>query len=152
MIHGPGNKGNLNLLYKFVKKGIPYPLAAFKNKRSFLSVDNLCFVIKTLIKQDGHVSGIYNLADDEALATSEVVSILAKAINKVPKLWQIPKPIIHGLAKIGDVLKLPINTERLNKLTENYVVSNSKLKQALNLELPLTATEGLIISAKSFSV
>ncbi len=38
MIHGPGNKGNLNLLYKFVQKGIPYPLAAFDNERSYLSV------------------------------------------------------------------------------------------------------------------
>ncbi len=35
MIHGPGNKGNLNLLYKVVRKGVPYPLAAYSNKRSF---------------------------------------------------------------------------------------------------------------------
>src|SRR5690606_15400334 len=26
MIHGPGNKGNLSLLYKIVEKGIPWPL------------------------------------------------------------------------------------------------------------------------------
>src|SRR5690606_33150615 len=39
MIHGPGNQGNLNLLYKVVEKGIPWPLAAFENKRSFLSID-----------------------------------------------------------------------------------------------------------------
>src|SRR5690606_7923130 len=41
MIHGPGNKGNLNLLFGFAKKGLPFPLAAFENQRSFLSVDNL---------------------------------------------------------------------------------------------------------------
>ena len=35
MIHGPGNKGNLNLLYKIVSKNIPWPLGAFENKRSF---------------------------------------------------------------------------------------------------------------------
>src|SRR5690606_34965976 len=45
MIHGPGNRGNLNLLYKIVKKGIPWPLAAFENQRSFLSIDNLNFLI-----------------------------------------------------------------------------------------------------------
>src|SRR5690606_1547157 len=50
MIHGPGNKGNLNLLYKFVQKGIPYPLAAFENRRSFLSIDNLNFVILQLLQ------------------------------------------------------------------------------------------------------
>ena len=51
MIHGPGNKGNLNLLYKFVAKGIPYPLAAFENKRSFLSIENLCYAVKEILNQ-----------------------------------------------------------------------------------------------------
>ena len=52
MIHGPGNKGNLILLYNVIKKGIPYPLGAFENRRSFTSVDNLCFVISQLIEKD----------------------------------------------------------------------------------------------------
>ena len=41
MIHGPGNKGNLNLFYGVVSKGIPWPLGAFENRRSFTSIDNL---------------------------------------------------------------------------------------------------------------
>src|SRR4051812_35663538 len=49
MTHGPGNKGNLNLLFKIINKGFPYPLAVFSNKRSFLSVGNLCFIIKEII-------------------------------------------------------------------------------------------------------
>ena len=151
MIHGPGNKGNLNLLYKFVQKGVPYPLAAFNNKRSFLSVENLCFVIAKVLRMD-IPSGIYNVADDNALSTNEVVKILAKSLNKQPKLWAIPNSLIRGIAKIGDVFKLPLNTERLNKLTENYVVSNKKLKRALNSELPLATNEGLAITAKSFGL
>ena len=35
MIHGPNNKGNLNLLYSFVSKGIPYPFGKYANRRSF---------------------------------------------------------------------------------------------------------------------
>ena len=49
MIHGPGNKGNLNLLYNVVKKGIPWPLGSFENRRSFTSIDNLCYVIEGLL-------------------------------------------------------------------------------------------------------
>src|SRR5690606_9961467 len=49
MIHGPGNKGNLNLLYKVVEKDVPWPLAAFRNQRSFLSIDNLCFLLERMI-------------------------------------------------------------------------------------------------------
>lgn len=151
MVHGPGNKGNLNLLYKFVKKGIPYPLASFDNKRSFLSAKNLCFIINELIIRKDITGGVYHIADDEVLSTNEVVSILALSLKKrQPKLWRIPTVIIKNMARIGDYLHLPLTTERLNKLTENYIVSNKKLKAALNKELPLTAFEGLKICADSF--
>jgi nucleoside-diphosphate-sugar epimerase len=151
MIHGPGNKGNLNLLYKFVKKGIPYPLAAFNNERSFLSIQNFCFIIKEIIESNSILSGIYNISDDEALSTNEVVSVLGESLNVKPKLWKIPQAIIKLTAKVGDFLHLPLTTERLNKLTECYIVDNRKLKAALNVELPLKAIEGLKITANSFN-
>ncbi|MCD0486884.1 NAD-dependent epimerase/dehydratase family protein [Pedobacter sp. MC2016-14] len=150
MIHGPGNKGNLNLLYQFVKKGIPWPLAAFDNKRSFLSVENLCFVIKEILNHPHIPSGIYNVADDEALSTSTVVSILAASLQQEPKLWFLPKGLVCKLAKLGDTLRLPLNTERLTKLTESYVADNSKIKQVLQQDLPLSAREGLKLTANSF--
>ncbi|MDQ8004313.1 MAG: NAD-dependent epimerase/dehydratase family protein [Pedobacter sp.] len=150
MIHGPGNKGNLNLLYKFVQKGIPYPLAAFENKRSFLSVENLCFVIKQLLEKEV-ASGVYNVADNEALSTNKVVEILASSSNKQAKLWKIPTGLIKGMAKIGDVLRLPLSSERLQKLTESYVVSNHKIKTALGVHFPISTIEGLAITAKSFN-
>ncbi len=151
MIHGPGNKGNLNLLYKFVKRGIPYPLAGFDNKRSFLSVENLCFIIKELIDRDDIESGVYHVADDGSLSTNEVVSILAASISRKPVLWKISPGVIQFIAKIGDIAHMPLTTERLNKLTESYVVSNQKIKIALNKELPLTIVAGLEITANSFS-
>jgi len=151
MIHGPGNKGNLNLLFKFVKKGIPYLLAGFNNKRSFLSVENLCFIINELITRDDIPTGIYHVADDIALSTNAVVTILASSLNSKPKLFKISPVIVKFLAKVGDHLRLPLTTERLNKLTESYVVSNERIKKALNKELPLTAIEGLKITADSFN-
>lgn len=150
MIHGPGNKGNLNLLYQMVKKGIPYPLAAFCNRRSFLNVANLCFVIKKLIESSCIGSGIYNVSDDDALSTKDVVSILASGLNVKPKLWKVPVKIINLLAKLGDLLHLPLTTERLKKLTESYVVSNEKIKHALHIDLPYSTKEGLISTANSF--
>jgi len=152
MIHGPGNKGNLNLLYKVVKKGVPWPLAAFDNQRSFLSIDNLCYLIEQMLVQVNLKSGVYNFADDEALSTNELVALISKTLNKKPKLWRIPAGLIKGTAKIGDVLPLPLNSERLKKLTESYVVSNTKIKQALGIDnLPLAAKEGLEKTIKSFS-
>lgn len=150
MIHGPGNKGNLNLLYQFVKKGIPYPLAAFNNQRSFLSIKNLCFVIKEILEND-IPSGIYHVADDESLSTNDLVKEIALSLGLKPKLWAIPSNLISAIAKLGDKIKLPLNTERLNKLTENYIVSNLKIKTALGKELPIKAREGLRKTILSFN-
>ena len=150
MIHGPNNKGNLNLLYSFVSKGIPYPFGAYENKRSFLSVDNLCFVVKELIEIPIE-SGVYNVADDEALSTKELVEIIGEVINKKVKIWKTPKAIINLIAKIGDILPLPVNSERVQKLTENYVVSNKKIKENIKKELPLSVKEGITVTIKSFN-
>ena len=71
MIHGPMNKGNLSLLYNFVSKGIPWPLGAFENLRSFCSIDNLLFIIDELIENKMIPSDIYNIADDKPLSTKQ---------------------------------------------------------------------------------
>lgn len=151
MIHGPGNKGNLNLLFSIVKRGIPWPLGAFENSRSFLSVENLCFVIKEIL--EGKLeSGVYNVADDETFSTNNLIQLIAVSQNKKPRVLKVPQPLIKVISKIGDVLKLPLNTERLHKLTENYVVSNAKLKNALGKELPVSGRNGLLSTFNSFNI
>lgn len=150
MIHGPNNKGNLNLLYSFVTKGIPYPFGSYKNKRSFVSVENLCFIIHELLTNQSIPSGVYNISDDSSLATNEVVQIMGETMGKKARILNIPKFLTQSVARLGDVLPIPVNSERLQKLTENYVVSNQKIKQAINKELPLTAKEGLKKTIASF--
>lgn len=151
MIHGPGNKGNLNLLYKVVEKGIPWPLAAFENNRSFLSIDNLSFLVLQMLQNKEVASGIYNFADDETISTNQLIKIIGKASGKKIKLWSISRNLITGISKVGDKIKLPLNSERLKKLIESYVVSNQKIKTALGInKLPLSAEEGLIKTIQSF--
>ncbi|HSI78402.1 MAG TPA: NAD-dependent epimerase/dehydratase family protein [Lunatimonas sp.] len=149
MIHGPGNKGNLNLLYGFAKKGLPFPLAAFDNQRSFLSVDNLCFVIKRLMENQ-IPPGIYHIADDETFSTNQLIQLMAQSLGKKPHLWKIPTKLIIAAAKVGDRLHLPLNSERLQKLTESYLASNKKIKLALGEEFPVAAEEGLMRTFDSF--
>ena len=151
MIHGPGNKGNLNLLYGVVKKGIPWPLGAFENKRTFTSIDNLCFIVNGLLTKDVE-SGIYNINDDETVSTNELIEIICSALGKKAHIWRIPRGLMEGIAKIGGMLHLPLNPERLQKLTENYVSSNVKIKHALGVDkLPMRAKDGLTKTIKAFS-
>lgn len=151
MIHGPGNKGNLNLLYNVVRKGIPWPLGAFENRRTFTSIGNLCFVINGLLNKDVP-SGIYNMGDDEALSTNELIEEICKSLGKKAHIWKLPKGLMNGVAKVGAWLHLPLNQERLRKLTENYISSNAKIKAALGIErMPVDAREGLQVTLESFA-
>lgn len=150
MIHGPGNKGNLNLLYNVVSKGIPWPLGAFENRRSFTSIGNLCMVIEGLLTRNV-TSGIYHIGDDEALSTNELIEVICKAMCKKSHIWKIPKKLMNRVAKAGGWLHLPLNPLRMQKLTENYVVSNAKIKSALGIKnMPIRAKDGLADTIKSF--
>lgn len=150
MIHGPGNKGNLNLLYSVVRKGIPWPLGAFKNRRTFTSIDNLTYVIDSLLLQEID-SGIYNMADDEALSTNQLIQLICESLGKKAHIWYINRGFITWCAKIGGILHLPLNPDSLKKLTEDYVVSNAKIKKAIGIErMPVNARDGLINTFNSF--
>jgi nucleoside-diphosphate-sugar epimerase len=150
MIHGPGNKGNLNLLYSVVRKGIPWPLGSFDNKRTFTSIDNLTFVINGLLTKPV-MSGIYHMADDDAVSTNHLIELICQSLGKKAHIWHVSKGLIECAAKVGNVLHLPLNSDRLNKLTENYVASNAKIKQALDInKMPISAEQGLLKTLNSF--
>ncbi|MCG8309336.1 MAG: NAD-dependent epimerase/dehydratase family protein [Cytophagales bacterium] len=149
MIHGPGNKGNLNLLYKFVKSGLPYPLAAFDNQRSFLSIDNFCFVINEII-HNRLDQGNYLLSDNDSISTAELVKLIGEVTGTNVRFLKIPKYLAFATARMGSVFKAPFNKNTLAKLVEDMKVSNKKLLLNLGEELPVSTREGLLKTIQSF--
>ncbi len=152
MVHGPGDKGNLGLLYKLVSKGIPYPLASFNNQRSFISLDNFCFFVEQIIeKHDKMDSGIYHISDDESVSTKDIIRIIKDITNSKAPNVALPKLLVILLARIGDMVPIPLNTKRLKKMTSNLLVSNQKTKNVLEItKLPYSAEEGLEKTIRSF--
>lgn len=151
MIHGPGNKGNLNLLYSVVRKGIPWPLGSYENLRSFCSIDNISYVVEQLIVKENIASGIYHVGDDEPLSTNELIGLISKSVGKKSRIWKLPKGLMDTAARVGGVLHLPLNKDRLQKLTENFVVSNNKIKRALGIDrIPVSGREGMQKTLESF--
>lgn len=150
MIHGLGNKGNLNLLYGMATRGIPWPLGAFDNQRSFCSIENVCAVVRQLIIGNV-VSGVYQVADDETLSVNTLIALIAESRKRTPSIIKVPADLIRFGARVGDILHLPLNSERLKKLTESYVVSNVKIKEALGwTEMPVSSRNGLMRTFESF--
>ena len=139
----------MNLLYRVVSKGIPWPLGAFENRRSFASIGNVCAVVEGLLRQDV-LPGAYQVADDEALATNELIRLMADTLGRRARLLNIPRGLVRTLARMGDWLHLPLNSERLKKLTESYVVSNARIRHVLGWErMPVATRDGLRLTLQA---
>ena len=151
MIHGPYNKGNLNLLYKLLRNIIFWPFGKFNNYRSYCSIDNLCFVINELINRPDVPSGIYNVCDSEAISLNETIDILSFLFEKKIYILKIPKSLIYFISKVGDILHLPFNTENFDKLTASSIVSNRKLINSIGKELPISVKDGLMLTFRSLN-
>ncbi len=143
MIHGNGNKGNLNLLYRYAKTGLPYPFGAFENQRSFLSTDNLNFIFQAFLQKD-IPSGIYHLADNGFISTKELFKLISNELGNKHIVWNLPSGLVQSLFSL--VGKRPM----LNKLTEDMMVSNKKLLQYIGQPLPLEMRDGLRRTIHSF--
>ena len=157
MIHGPGNKGNLNLLWGIARRGLPWPLAAFENRRSFTSIGNVCAAVEALCGGEAKAGGergtvsTFPVADDEMLSTNRLIELIAEACGRKAKLWRVPKGLMRLAARIGDVMHLPLNTERIEKLTEDSFVDNAALKRALGWQkMPVAAEDGMRQTLRSF--
>jgi nucleoside-diphosphate-sugar epimerase len=152
MIHGPGNKGNLNTLYKYVLSGAPWPFGGFVNNRSFCSIGNVIFAVQKFIENDYIPSGVYNLADSEPLSTLRIVGLIQSITGKNNIIFDFPKSFIILLALMGDFLNLKFNTETLQKFTQNFIVSNSLIEGVINISLPISSEEGMKTTISSFEL
>jgi nucleoside-diphosphate-sugar epimerase len=147
LIHGPGNKGNLFALYKFLARGFPWPFGSFHSERSFCSIGNLTFVINELVLREDVPSGIYNVCDDNPLSMKDLVQLINSSLQRDPKILYLNPWAIKFLMRIAHFLRLPFNSV---KLTHSFVVSNVKLIKALGKSLPVSASAGLVCTFDSF--
>ncbi len=143
MIFGPGAKGNLPLLCAFVRRGLPWPLGAWHSSHSFVSIDNVCYVLREILT--GKVpDGIYNLSDDSPISVNELVSMISRQTGRKARIWRVPRPLVKTMAALAAILHLPYDSSRLHKITEPYIVSNAKIRAALGIDrLPVDTTTAL---------
>lgn len=149
MIHGEGNRGNLKSLYNYLLMGGPYLLGKVNNKRSFLSIENLSFVISEAINRKIE-SGTYHVADDDPTYTHELIDLISELSGKKIRKYRVPLIFIRFVAKLGNYLPIPFDMHRYGKLTSDFLVDNQKIKKAIGKPLPISADEGIRRTIRSF--
>ena len=148
LIYGSGVKGNLATLVKFAKMGLPYPFEAFENKRSYLSVNNLNFILAKVFKGD-YSSFTLNIANEDAISTKELISLIYKALNEKPSKINFPETVIKLISLIGDLIPIPLNTEKLKKITSSFVVDTGEMTKVLGFNLPEKTRDTISLITKN---
>jgi len=132
MIYGKNAPGNIDSLIKLVKKLPILPLGKIENKRSFISIQNLCYIIDEIINQKQN--GVFLASDDEPLSTSKLIELIAKNLNK--KIYLIKIPFFESLLKL-------VKPSFHKRLYGSLEVDNTLTKEKLNQKNPYSVENGI---------
>jgi UDP-glucose 4-epimerase len=98
---GPNCPGNLQLLMKFLRAGIPLPFASIRNARSFIQVNDLARLVALALRANAPPA-VMLAAHPAAIATPELIRALADGMNLKPRLLPCPPALLAaGAAAAG---------------------------------------------------
>ncbi|MGD1862386.1 MAG: NAD-dependent epimerase/dehydratase family protein [Leptolyngbyaceae cyanobacterium] len=137
LVYGPQNPGNMAQLLKLVNRGLPLPLGAIRNRRSFLYVGNLVDVIHLCINHPAAQNQTFLVSDDEVLSTPDLIGQIGQAMGRSLRLLPIPPALLIAMAQ-------PLGQrERLSRLTGSLEVSNHHLKTTLKWAPTYSFAQGM---------
>lgn len=140
LVYGSGAKGNFATLVKWVKKGVPLPLASVNNYRSLVALDNLVDFL--VLCADGKRSPkaanqTFLISDGKDISTSGLLRKVEVAYGVKSRLLPIPAGVIKFFAKL---LGKSAVAERL---LGNLQVDSSKARNLLGWQPVITIDEQL---------
>lgn len=144
LVYGPGVKANFHSMMYWLKKGIPLPLGAIQNKRSFVALDNLIDLIITCIDHPAAANQTFLAGDGEDLSTTELLQRLGKALGKPAKLFPMP---IWALKAGATLLGKRSMAQRL---CNSLQVDISKACDLLGWQPPVSVDDALKKAAEDF--
>ncbi len=137
LVYGPGVKANFLSLARWLRKGLPLPLGAIDNRRSFVGVDNLADLIVATVCNPAAANQTFLVSDGEDLSTTDLLQRLGLALGKPARLIPVPAAVVMaGAALIGQ-------DDMARRLLGSLEVDISKTRRVLNWEPPFTVDEQL---------
>jgi nucleoside-diphosphate-sugar epimerase len=135
LIYGNGAPGNFNKLVNLVNKVSMLPFALCKNKRSFISVDNLVDFISVCITHPNAANETFCISDGNDISIREFTDCIATGLNK--RLIQLPIPV--SIFKL--LGKVTGKSHQIEQLIGDLQVDSSKAMQLLDWAPPVTMAE-----------
>jgi nucleoside-diphosphate-sugar epimerase len=144
LVYGPGVKANFRALLKAVHAGLPLPLGAARNKRSFVALDNLVDLLFGCVTHPAAASQIFLAADDEALSTAELVERVGAALGKPTRLFYVPPAVVRAAATVVG------QRGAFSRLFGSLEVDNSHARRVLDWTPAVSIDAALAATAQHF--
>ena len=100
LVYGPGAKGNVLSLKKWLRRGVPLPLGAIENRRSLVAVDNLVDLVVTCLEHPEATGRTLLVSDGEDLSTTDLLRRTARAMGVEARLIPVPQRILEAGARL----------------------------------------------------
>ena len=131
LLAGKNAPGNLGAMVNGVKKGFYMNIAGGKVVKSILMAEDIAHLLPLVAE----MGGTYNVCDTRQPSFGEISMEVARQLGKGKPL-NIPYWMAWCMAKVGDLLgsKAPINSYKLEKMTQSLTFSNEKARRELGWE------------------
>jgi nucleoside-diphosphate-sugar epimerase len=136
-------------LMKLIKRGLPLPFGAIKNRRSFVFVGNLVAAIITCLDHPNAANQIFLISDNQAVSTPQLIRLIAQQIQQPCRLLPVPTTLLRFLGYLGDNIEsitgktLPFNTYNIDRLLGSLAVDSRYIQKTLDWQPPFTLEQGL---------
>lgn len=140
LVYGPGVKGNFASMVRWVRKGIPLPFGAVRNKRSLVALENLVNFITLCADPERSpraANEVFLISDGEDVSTTELLRKVACAYGVSPRLLPVPVGLLRIAA--GVLGKRAV----ADRLLGSLVVDSSKARELLGWKPVISMDEQL---------
>jgi len=137
LVYGAGVKANFQKMIQWVEKGIPLPLGAANNKRSFVALDNLVDFVVLCATHPKAANETFLISDGEDVSTTELLQRVAKALGKKARLIPVPVGLMTFAAKLVG------KEDVANRLFGSLQVDSSKARDMLGWKPVISMDEQL---------
>lgn len=142
LVYGPGVRANFLRLMRWIDQELPLPLGAIHNRRSLVSVWNLCDLLRLLAIEPIPSGRAWLVSDGEDLSTAALIRRIAFAMHKDVRLLPVPE----FLLKLGGTLVG--RKDQVARLCDSLTVDTSATREQLKWSPPLSVEESIDLTVQ----
>jgi nucleoside-diphosphate-sugar epimerase len=144
LVYGPGVRANFLRMLRWLRRGVPLPLAAVRNARSLTALENLASLLECCVAHPAAGNELFLAADGEDLSTPDLLRRLARSMGKRARLFPVAPAVLLAAASLAN------RRDWARRLLGNLQVDAGKARERLGWSPPLTVNEGLERTVRAF--